>query len=381
MSGKPIKVLLVEDNPGDARLVSELLSETQAVTFDLAEVRWLREALKRLGEESFDAVLLDLRLPDSEGLDTFLRIHESFPGLPVIVLTGLADEELGTNAVAQGAQDYLTKGKVDGELLARSIRYAIVRHAPTRGRGHVLGFMGAKGGVGTTTVALNVAAVFAGQGKSVVAAEIRPDYGTFSAQLGRAPVENLSHVCKLQSELITERELSARLLSFGYGLRALFGPQIAEEFGEFTPAKISAAIEVLASMYGNVVLDICNQFSDAVKEAIRHCDYITLVTTPDPASMASAKAKLAMLKEWGAKPGRCGLMIVNITPLFTGLDLRELRSEMGCEIVGVLPSAPDDIVAARHKGEPLVIFKPASLLAQNLTEVAGKLAVGGGSII
>jgi len=74
-------------------------------------------------------------------------------------------------------------------------------------------------------------------------------------------------------------------------------------------------------------------------------------------------------------------MIVNITPLFTGLDLRELRSEMGCEIVGVLPSAPDDIVSARHKGEPLVIFKPESLLAQNLTEVASKLAVGGGSII
>jgi signal transduction histidine kinase len=127
MSNKPIKILLVEDNPGDARLLQEALMEAGPAQFELVPVEQLSEALQGLSEKGFDVILLDLSLPDSQGFDTFARAHVQAPGVPIVVLTGLNDEALAIKAVQEGAQDYLVKGQVDSNLLVRAIRYAIER--------------------------------------------------------------------------------------------------------------------------------------------------------------------------------------------------------------------------------------------------------------
>ena len=133
MDDKPIKVLLIEDNPGDARLIQEMLDDAGATSssvfvFELAYADQLSRGLERLAEGGIDLVLLDLSLPDSHGLETFTKAHSQAPGVPMIVLTGTDDEALATKAVREGAQDYMVKGQLDGNLLARSIRYAIERH-------------------------------------------------------------------------------------------------------------------------------------------------------------------------------------------------------------------------------------------------------------
>lgn len=128
MENYPIKILLVEDNPGDVLLLQETLSEITHFASDLVHVDRLADALQHLQTESFDVVLLDLLLPDSEGLETFLQIHQQVPLTPIIVLTGITDETLTIQAMQAGAQDYLIKGQVSGsELLRRAIRYAIER--------------------------------------------------------------------------------------------------------------------------------------------------------------------------------------------------------------------------------------------------------------
>jgi signal transduction histidine kinase len=128
MSNGPIKVLLVEDNPGDARLLREYLKESGKAHFELVHVCRLSEALNALKEKSFGAILLDLSLPDAQGLETIDHLRS--PGFvpPIVVLTGLDDEDVAVKAVQQGAQDYLVKGQVDGQLLTRALRYAIQRH-------------------------------------------------------------------------------------------------------------------------------------------------------------------------------------------------------------------------------------------------------------
>ena len=128
MSGEPIKILLVEDNPGDARLLREAMAEVGSAKFELNHVDRLSEAVRRLGEERFDVILLDLSLPDGKGINTVVRVREQALGVPIIVLTGLDDEALALDAVRAGAQDYLIKGQVDGSLLARAMRYAIERN-------------------------------------------------------------------------------------------------------------------------------------------------------------------------------------------------------------------------------------------------------------
>ncbi len=129
MSGSesPFHVLLVEDNPGDARLIQIELDELGERRFELCTVDQLGPALQRLERERFDVMLLDLSLPDSQGIDTVLRASGAMPDLPIVVLTGLDDEELAVTTMQRGAQDYLVKGCMDGRALARSMRYAIER--------------------------------------------------------------------------------------------------------------------------------------------------------------------------------------------------------------------------------------------------------------
>lgn len=120
-----LAVLLVEDDDGDALIVDDLLSEALPGA-RITRSRTFSDALAELGS-GIDCVLLDLKLPDAEGLDTVLRLRAQAPDTPLIVLTGLHDEAAGVAAVDAGAQDYLVKGEVDGAQLARAIRYAIVR--------------------------------------------------------------------------------------------------------------------------------------------------------------------------------------------------------------------------------------------------------------
>jgi PAS domain S-box-containing protein len=121
------QVLLIEDNPGDARLLQEMLAEIGDASFKLEWVDLLSKGLDRLTRGDIDAVLLDLSLPDSRGLDTFTQVYAHAPHIPITVLTGLDDTTLAVRAVREGAQDYLVKGKIDGNLLTRTIRYAIER--------------------------------------------------------------------------------------------------------------------------------------------------------------------------------------------------------------------------------------------------------------
>ncbi len=128
MPSERIKVLLVEDNPGDARLLQLTLAEVTSAHFELICVGLLSKAMESLSKQPFDAVLLDLSLPDSQGFDTFTKLHERFPEVPIVVLSGLKDETLALRAVQEGAQDYLVKGQVNGaDLISRSLRYAIER--------------------------------------------------------------------------------------------------------------------------------------------------------------------------------------------------------------------------------------------------------------
>jgi CheY-like chemotaxis protein len=154
-----VRVLLVEDNPGDARLIQEALREgadpaARGDAVELQHATTLTEALRLLasdapgasdgesatggvpdpktprvgaGKNTFDAVLLDLNLPESQGLETFRTVRRAAPGVAQVVLSGVADEAVGVQAVREGAQDYLVKGEADGRLVERSLRYAVER--------------------------------------------------------------------------------------------------------------------------------------------------------------------------------------------------------------------------------------------------------------
>ncbi|MFH0909589.1 MAG: response regulator [bacterium] len=128
MQDKPIRILQVEDDPVEVQLVHDMLSRREGVTYDICRAASLCEALARLQSMTFDAILLDLTLPDSREINTFQRVRAEAVDTPIIVLSGYGDREFARTAVRNGAQDFLVKGHVDGHLLDCSIRYAIERH-------------------------------------------------------------------------------------------------------------------------------------------------------------------------------------------------------------------------------------------------------------
>ena len=127
MIAEPIKVLLVEDNAGDARLIRLMLAEGDLPGYAATHVTCLGEALECLSTISPEVILLDLNLPDAHGYQTFARVYQQAPSIPILLMTGLDDQILATEVVRHGAQDYLVKGRFDANLLTHAIRYALER--------------------------------------------------------------------------------------------------------------------------------------------------------------------------------------------------------------------------------------------------------------
>lgn len=127
MNPSSLNILLLEDQPADARLIQEHLRDGIAGQFICTQVSTLGELLEQLSATQFDVILLDLNLPDAQGLDTFLQVQVQARMTPILILTGLDDQKLAEQAVKAGAQDYIVKGEVASSPLARAIRYAIER--------------------------------------------------------------------------------------------------------------------------------------------------------------------------------------------------------------------------------------------------------------
>src|SRR5262245_41534995 len=127
MEPKTVRILLFEDNEDDILILRHMLHKSHAAQFELEPVGTLGDGLERLRRDGMDVILLDLSLPDSRGLDTFYKVHQARPDVPIIVLSGLNDETVALEAVHAGAEDYLVKGHADAHLLTRALVYAIER--------------------------------------------------------------------------------------------------------------------------------------------------------------------------------------------------------------------------------------------------------------
>jgi MinD-like ATPase involved in chromosome partitioning or flagellar assembly/CheY-like chemotaxis protein len=383
MATKPVQTLLLEDDAEDARLLQMLLRQAAPGQFDVATVPRLGEALQRLEQGHFDLVLSDLHVPDSSGLNTLRQLHARAPGVPIVVLSTLADDEVAVQAVHEGAQDFLVKGHVNGELIARALRHALERQksqpTPANGSGgrkaRVLAFLGARGGVGTTTVALNVAASLALK-KRTILVELRPCLGSLSRYLRCSPpVADLRSVLGLAPGDVNERELNARLSGTRAGLRILYGPQTSKEGGEIDPGKALVVLEGLARLADYLIIDLPSQPAEASRVAVQRADLTAVVLEREPSCVASGKLAVDLVRSWGAEGARVGAVVVNRVVLGCPPRLSVIRSQLCCEVVGVIPPAADACVRAQRAGLPLVLAEPRQLAAEVFAEIAGRLAV------
>lgn len=373
-----VKVLLIEDNRMEATQTLHWLGAAPGVPFEAECLGTLQDGVNRLAHGGIDIVLLDLNLPDSRGLDTFTALQEQAPQVPIVVLTGEYDESIGPSAVENGAQDYLVKQQANAATLNRVLRHAIARSRVKQARPakakQVIAFIGAKGGVGTTTTALNIALALAMQGKPVILVELRPTFGTLSSHLQGKPKANLRNLLDLNPNQIGVKELDATLCQGQAGLRILFGPQEVNESKEIDPLAAQAIVKGLSQMVDTLVLDLPCQPSPATEAAVRLSSFIAVVVEREPTAVAAGKTMVAQLQQWGEGGGIIGAMVVNRTIYPVPVEFGEIQAGMGCPVVGVVPWAATACLRAIREGAPLVVGQRENEAAFAFSDMAAKLA-------
>jgi DNA-binding response OmpR family regulator len=379
-----INVLLIEDNPGDVRLLRELLGGAGGPGITLECAGRLSAGLAALENTSFDAVILDLSLPDSRGLETFDRLHAAAGRVPVVVLTGLDDEELALSAVARGAQDYVVKGSVNAASLLRILRFAVERAkaagqtlgqsgAPAKGK--LIGVVGARGGSGATTVTLNLAAALAGRGKSAAALEIAPYRAGFRLQTQMTPRRDLADLLSLDAETpIPPAEFRKHLVAGDWGAHLLFAAGEPERYCELDPARIEALVETSAAVFDFTLLDLPGAASAVHRAACRLCDPLLITTERSPAGVAAGRDLVSLFSVWGVDKKSMAAVLVTKDPMSAFVPAPQAAAEIGVPVVSVIPPAAEALEICRRKGSPLVVAEPESLAADSLRALAERLA-------
>ena len=345
MNLKHINVLLIEDSPDYAELVEQWLSSAAAE--DGFALRWadtLAQGKNALNAGGVDVVLLDLGLPDSDGWPTFdaLRVHAH--GIPVIVLSSTDSESLALRTIQEGAEDYLVKSTCTRDLLVRSVRYAMVRRRSQSasgaggpsGRHRVLGVVGSKGGVGTTTVACHLADELQRQtGQRVLLADLDVQAGYASFLMGVDPqyslhdavssIETLDASC--WQSIVTEKRTD---------LHVLTSPAFAGN-AQIDPARIRSLLRLVAPSYGWCVLDLgtLNPVSRAVLEEV---DGVLLVGSPAIPSLYGAKRAIDALVNSGMDRDAFRL-ILNRTDESQAFSEAQLNRMFGVPVCAIIPAA------------------------------------------
>lgn len=377
-----LSVLLIEDEPDAAWLIQHVLATESDTPMAVEWVGDLSTALERLAVRSYQAVLMDLNLPDSTGFDTFARVRKKATEPAVIVLTGQEDEALALQAVRAGADDYLMKSGIRDRVLSRRIRYAVERnrlkrqHSENPARnGRIFTFIGAKGGAGTTTLVVNVAAALAMAGKTVIAIELMPEFGAFAGLLNCTPSWDISTLLGGAPETISRDVVASCLEDVTAGFRVLCGPRRAEDYRPVSPEQALALLAFARTLADYTLIDMPSIFAPSVREVVQHSALTTLVVERNRMGLRGALTKMPVLQSLAARPGAVSAVLVAKTPFIEFLTPAEFSKRLGCGILGAVAAA-GDLHAGADSDALTVLGRPDTPYSQSVQEVARRLNLG-----
>jgi len=356
MPEKPLRLLLVEDNLGDARLVKEMLSEAEGFTFDIQWAESLLAALDALSRGQFDVVLTDLSLHDSQGLDAFNAIRCHAPGLPVVVLTGMADERAAVEAVRSGAQDYLAKGNLSADTLVRALRYAVIRQVKSSEhtksepeRATIVGMVSAKGGVGTTTIACHYAAELKRQTDQKVLL-VNLDVSSAGARL-LLKVDSPHTILDAARDL---RRLDPSLwqgvvCESAEGIDLIQSPGAARLGDEISGDRVRHVLRFVRSLYRWIVVDM-GPLNVLSMNLISEVKDLFLITTYELPSLSEANRVLRKLLELGLSANRVHL-VVNRVSKAANVSKHDVEKALGYPVHALINNYSSEMYEAYCVGK------------------------------
>ena len=347
MSDKMVKVLLLEDNPGDARLVKEMLSEADHTTFSVQWAETLVDGLERLSRTEFDAALIDLSLPDSKGLETYTALRRHAPRLPIVLLTGLDSDVLAFKAVESGAQDYLVKGKFTAEYLERAIRYAIVRYGkqtalmPEHKDGSLTGVLGSKGGVGVTVFSCHYAMELARRKRDSTLLVDLDSSSTGAAFLLKAHFQYSMGEASMNLNRLDGASWKGMVWTHAEGLDLAQAPGAIGLGDQLAPERVRHVLRFVRTLYNQLVVDL-GRFSALTQNLLQEVDKLILLTTPGVPALFETKRLVQKLRDLGYDPSRVHV-VLNRVHARVVLGRGELEKALGFPVFAELPNGEEDL--------------------------------------
>ncbi len=361
------QILIIDDDKTLSRMVAMIF---QKAGFEVHAAVNGREGLIKAEKLKPDLIILDVMMPDMSGLDVCKRLRNSSNTamLPIIMLSARGNVDDKVTGFQAGADDYVQKPVAPKELLARA--YALLQRSQRVQSPKVktIAIAGVKGGVGVTTIAVNVAAALNNQGEKVMLVELRPHHGTAALNLKLTPIQDLGNLLEMSPGQISRSEVSRRVVRHPSGVRLLSAPQQATDH-LLTAAHVEAIIEPLLHEVSYLLLDIPYITGEAMSKALGYADEILLVMEPDALSVACARTDLQTLRAWGLVD-RTSLISVIRARSNTLIKPSELEQQLGRRVVAAVPPASEILAVSASSGNPAVIAWPEELVSTALLKIA-----------
>lgn len=376
----PEKILIVDDDLDTLKLIGMLLDRKG---YSIVAANNGKQALEKAAVDQPDLILLDVMMPDINGYEVVLRLraNNDTAGIPIIMFTAKNQVDDKVAGLEAGADDYLTKPTHPAELLARvkailsrsdRSRDAAPEVAAPSEKGKIIGVLAAKGGVGVSTVALNLAAIIKRtNGKSVSLAEFRAGDGTLGILLGTKPQTPISTLLKKEARRISLQDVENALVKHDSGLNVLLASNKPEnahlncEGDKFL--RIANHLNLLAR---TTVIDLGSSLNPAAEKLVDICNQLIIVVEPSIPSVLQTKALLDDLSLRMMGLGSLNIVVVPRSRSEFQLSRKEIQGQLGRTVSVIFSHVPELAFQATQQGAPMVNLQANSITTQQFRKLA-----------
>ncbi len=374
------KILLVDDDMDTLRLVGLML---QRQGYEVRAANNGLQALSLAQAELPDLILLDIMMPEMDGYEVArrLRADPATSEVPIIMFTAKTQVDDKVAGFEAGADDYLTKPTQPRELFAH-MRAVLGRSTkrtspatPAGEKGYMLGVIAAKGGLGVTTLALNLGVALREEtSKPVIVAEFRPGQGTISLELGYLKPEGLNHLLAKTPSDIRVREIENELTVHPSGIQLLLASYQPKDGQQVAAVGTFEAIaRQLAFMARYTIVDLGPSITPITEKVVQLCDEIIVIVEPVPQTIVQTKALINDLINLGVGEGRITLVLVNRIRSGVQLSWSQVQEQIQHNIAVIFTPAPELAYQASEHNLPIVLQQPDSLTSQQFSKLAERV--------
>lgn len=370
------KILVIDDDADSLELI-ELMLKRQG--YEVVTAQGGERGLAQVATAKPDLIILDIMMPQMDGYEVCRRLRGTprLASVPIIMFTAKTRVDDKVAGFEAGADDYLTKPTRPAELAAR-VKAILSRPAVAapvaaqRSDGKIIAILGAKGGAGVTTIAVNLSVAAADTGRSLILADLQDGAGGIGLHLGHPQAAGLPNLLRAGLQELDQERMRNELIEYAPGMRLLLASSQSAEAVAPLPGDYAERITtILTQMADLVVLDLGSRIREASLRALTLADQIILCLAPERISVAMIKTVLPLLWKNGVRPDQVGLVLLNTVVSATPTTSpEELAEQLDLPILGSITAAPELALQSSQLAQPMIRLQPQSPSARQFRELA-----------